>query len=286
MKKILAFLLIAPVFMSCASSDTEEPLQIPATAKQMLDVPYGDDAQQTMDVYLPANRVVNRTKVIVLVHGGGWKEGDKAELSFLVPTLMNALPDYAVVNVNYRLGSEESLGNPKQLQDIQSIFNYLNQHKDEYGTSRQYAMVGVSAGAHLSMLYAYRYNPGRWVKAVASLVGPADFSDPNYEGNSLFKTGLRYFVGDYPDYKSNPAAFDQVTPVNYINLLSPPTFLVYADNDQLVPNTQGGIVHQRLNQNLVYNEFYQYPNMDHANWSVEQLNDVMAKLITFIQNKF
>lgn len=38
---------------------------------------YGNDPQQKMDVYLPADRNENSTKVLILIHGGAWVEGDR-----------------------------------------------------------------------------------------------------------------------------------------------------------------------------------------------------------------
>ena len=287
MNKLLFYSLFAFVLFACDSSDANETTPLtPQLAKQMLDVSYGDDPEQKLDIYLPKGRITNVTKVFLLVHGGGWSEGDKAELNFLVVYLKTEFPDHAIVNINYRLGTTESIGYPKQIQDIQSAINFLNDHKDEYHISKQYAMVGVSAGAHLSMMYSYKYNSARYIKAVCSMVGPADFSDPEYAGNELFESGLKYFVGDYPSYQSNPALYNEISPVNYIQLFAPKTIMFYAGEDNLVPNTQGGILRDRLNQRLVYNELYLYEGMGHANWTVEQLEDMKAKMTTFFTLNF
>ncbi|SCY04968.1 alpha/beta hydrolase [Flavobacterium caeni] len=287
MKRMFLLTLIAALFLGCDSdsdADTTTPMS-PEFAKQILDVSYGDDPEQKMDIYLPAGRVANLTKVFLLVHGGGWKEGDKAELNFLVVYLKTNFPNHAIVNINYRLGTLENIGYPRQIQDIAAAIKHLNDRTGEYHLSKNYAMVGVSAGAHLSMLYSYRYDTRRQVKAVCSMVGPADFSDPNYEGNDLFTTGLRYFVGDYPTYVSNPALYNEVSPSRYISLLSPKTILLYGNQDTLVPESQGQIVHNKLNQNLVYNEYHEY-DMGHIGWTVEQLDDMQDKMTLFFTLHF
>lgn len=118
------------------------------------------------------------------------------------------------------------------------------------------------------------------------MVGPADFSDPQYEGNELFQSGLKYFVGDYPNYASNTALYNEISPINYVQLLAPKTILFYAGQDNLVPNSQGARLRDRLNQRLVYNEYYLYDDMGHSDWTVEELDDMKAKMTTFFTLHF
>ncbi|MBK7289651.1 MAG: hypothetical protein IPI78_05040 [Chitinophagaceae bacterium] len=66
--------------------------------KNMLNVAYGTDAQQKMDIYLPANRTATNTKVLILIHGGGWTSGDKTDFSSaLIDTLNKRFPNYAIL---------------------------------------------------------------------------------------------------------------------------------------------------------------------------------------------
>jgi acetyl esterase/lipase len=268
MNKLLTYSIFAFLLFSCDSSDANDSMPAPTFQKEMHDVSYGENPQQTIDIYLPERRKTNITKVFLLVRGGGWSEGDKSDLNFIVTQLKTKFPNHAIANINYRLGATESIGYPKQIQDIQAAVGFLNDHKNEYNLSKQYAMIGVSAGAHLAMMYSYKYNTAKQVKVVCSLVGPAYFSDPQYEGNELFQSGLKYFVGDYPTYDSNPALYNEISPVNYIQLLAPKTILFYAADDSLVPNTQDGIFCDKLNLRLVYNEYYLYEDFGHATWSV------------------
>lgn len=276
---------------SCASSEDApvslyNPVIAPENENQLLDLAYGDDPEQKMDLILPANRKTDYTKVFILIHGGGWYSGDKSDFNNEVIMLRAAFPDYAIANVNYRLGTKQSLGFPKQINDIQKIVAFLNSKYKEYHISKQYAMVGVSAGAHLAMLYSYKYNSNKQVKAVCSIVGPADFSDPNYEGNSLFPNGLVYVVGDYPAYNDNPGMYNLISPAKQITSLAPKTIMFYGDVDPLVPNTQGGILKAKLDEKRVYNEYYKYDGAGHANWNEDQYADVNTKTINFFRTYF
>ena len=55
---------------------------LPAGVQRIADVPYGPDPAQRLDVYVPARATAGasapRAPVIFMVHGGGWRVGDKA----------------------------------------------------------------------------------------------------------------------------------------------------------------------------------------------------------------
>lgn len=291
MKNFILLPLLTLFLVSCSTTeDASQSLYnsviAPENNNQILDLPYGDDPEQKMDLYLPQGRVTNVTKVFILIHGGGWYSGDKADFNSEVIMLREAFPDYAIANVNYRLGTKASLGFPKQINDIQKIVSFLNTNYKKYHIAKQYAMVGISAGAQLSMLYSYKYNSNNLVKAVCSIVGPTDFSDPNYAGNTIFRDGLVYVVGDYPTYEENPSLFDLISPAKQVTSKSPKTIMFYGDIDPLVPNTQGGILQQQLNARRVYNEYYKYDGAGHANWNPEQYADVNEKTINFFRDNF
>src|SRR3990170_3852631 len=98
-------LFIMSLFNACSarsisSADTLLP------PKKLTNVAYGADSMQRMDIHLPANRSTNSTKVLVLIHGGGWASGDKSEFSTAITFLQKKLPDYAIFNINYRLASQ------------------------------------------------------------------------------------------------------------------------------------------------------------------------------------
>ena len=59
------------LFTACQQTEQNTTSQKAAPAKTFLNVSYGTDTMQRMDVYLPANRSVDRTNVLVLIHGGG-----------------------------------------------------------------------------------------------------------------------------------------------------------------------------------------------------------------------
>ncbi len=94
-----------------------------------LNVAYGDDPKQVMDIYLPAGRSAFTTKVMLLIHGGGWSGGDKHSFVTYIDSLKNYLTDYAFVNINYRLANYSHNKFPAQENDIKAALSYVWREK-------------------------------------------------------------------------------------------------------------------------------------------------------------
>jgi len=281
MRKLLLLPILSLfLIIGCTSSDDNNNNDDPLVEKQLLNVAYGSDAEQKMDVYLPANRDKN-TKVVLLLHGGSWIEGNKSDLSYVVPVIQSQFPDYAIVNINYRLATDNSPAFPKQIQDIQKAIQYLK--NSNYTISANYAFIGFSAGAHLSMLYGYSYNTTGDIKAICNVVGPADFSDPAYTAHPLYPYAALNLIGTSSPTQSQ---ISEVSPVAHITAQSPPTISFYGGQDPLVPASQGPRLKEALDNVNVYNEFNFYPNGGHADWDNATMLEVYGKITAFLQNHF
>ncbi|MGB4845898.1 MAG: alpha/beta hydrolase, partial [Ferruginibacter sp.] len=156
------FLLFVVAFSSC----TKDPLPggggtgggSPLSERIILDTSFGADAKQKMDIYLPAGRT-NATKVIVLIHGGAWEAGDKAEMNYYKNLLRAKWPEAAIANINYRLASNaNNIHHTEIMNDIKAAVNMMINGKTNFVVSDTLAMIGASAGAHLAVLYTYAHN--------------------------------------------------------------------------------------------------------------------------------
>ncbi|AWH85493.1 lipase [Flavobacterium album] len=279
MKKYLLLLPALLLFLNLGCSTDDTTTSEPLTARNILNVAYGTDSEQTMDVYLPANRDED-TKVMVLVHGGAWASGSKEDVTELVPVLQQRFPEHAIVNINYRLATQTSPAMPKQIEDIQKVLDYIA--GSDYHVSDDYALIGFSAGAHLSMLYAYSYDTDHHVKAVVDIVGPADFTDPAYLSHQLYPIASQFLLGTTAP---TPQQIATISPANYITPQSPPTITFYGGQDPLVPASQGPRLKAKLDQEGVYNEFSFYPDGGHADWDEATFTEVYSKVETFLRAK-
>ncbi len=108
---------------------------------------YGKDPLQKLDYWRPEK---SGSPLVVFVHGGGWKRGDKRDLSGLKPAHYLA-EGYAFVSLNYRLVPANTV--EEQAQDIATALAYLMKQAGALGFDKtKVVLMGHSAGAHLSAL--------------------------------------------------------------------------------------------------------------------------------------
>ncbi len=291
MKKSYLLYVIAFLFsftlLSCEdkTSETDNEIIVFENEKELKEVAYGDDPLQKYDIYLPKKRSSKQTKVVVLVHGGGWIEGDKADMKGIYDYLKLSAPEYAVVNVNYRLANFTRQPFPMQTDDMENIIKDLEDKSQEYGISNQFAFVGASAGAHLAMLHSYKYDTENKVKALINVVGPTDFLDVSYTNSQNTETqqvALAIQILTGKSIENDRVFFENLSPRYAVSATSPPTIMFYGGVDTLVPFQQGEILQETLNQFNVTNEYYLYPQDGHG-FSNANILDAMAKATVFLR---
>jgi acetyl esterase/lipase len=249
-------------------------------AKEIKNVSYGPDATQNMDVYLPAGRSATTTKAVILIHGGGWVGGDKADMNDAVNGLRTLLPDYAVFNINYRLATLPS-GNlwPVQLNDVNAAVDFIVSKSAEYKfNSNKMAIGGASAGAHLALLKAYKHNSGN-IKAVVDLFGPTDMADL-YVRTPSYQPLLSIFMSGSPS--TNPASYSNASPLFAVTATSTPTLILHGTADNVVPISQSDSLYNRLANAGVQKQYVKYPLEGHGLWSAPNTADAYAKIAAFL----
>lgn len=170
---------------------------------------------------------------------------------------------------------------PNQINDIQAVIDMIKAKSAEWQVKPEFVLCGHSAGAHLSMYYAYtKNNPD--VKAVISLAGPSDFEDPVYANN--FILGLMF--GNLVNPAVIPSGMSVnkfASPVTWIKNGSTPTIAFYGSTDTAVPVVQQrSRLDSKLSQYNVPHESHVW-NGDHNAYGVEpQLSDVLQKSKDFL----
>jgi acetyl esterase/lipase len=278
MKKLILLLLVSVAIISCQK---ESPTDTTATAKTELNVAYGADALQKMDVYLPAGRSESSTKVIILIHGGAWSSGDKADFTPFVDTLKNRLPGYAIINLNYRMATGTSNLFPAQEMDVKAAIEFIYSKKAEYKISDKWVLLGNSAGAHLSLLHAYKYSTPVKIKAVVDFYGPTDMVEMYNNPASILvpASAVQAVVGATPT--TNLTLYQQSSPITFVTPQSPPTIILHGGVDVVVSPNQSTALRTRLITAGVINQYVFYPTENHG-WLGANLSDSFDKITVFL----
>ena len=198
--------------------------QITRQAQEKQTLAYGRERLQTVD-YWAGPRA--DAPLVVFVHGGGWKRGDKRMMDGSAKLKHWRELGYAVASVNYRLVPDHTV--EQQGADVAAAVAHLKGKARELGfDGSRIALVGHSAGAHLVALVgtdpSYFRAAGLKltdVKGVVPLDGAAydvarQFAD---SGNFMHDTYLQAFGTD-------PARQKALSPTHHATAPNAPEFLI------------------------------------------------------------
>ncbi len=281
MKKHIPVILICLNFLFLWTSCTEKKIKLGKDINfdKEENIHYGNSPEQVMDLYIPHTKTIKEKNVFIMIHGGGWRSGNKSQLTFFTLSMMERFSDHIFVNINYRLTSETHYGLPNQMNDIKDISAFLEK---KLGYTPKLILLGNSAGAHLSMLYAYKFDTDKKVKAVINIVGPADLSDPGFKNYQEYSFVERRLV-DPRVVESGTSRIDFASPVKWIDENSPPTLSYYGNSDRVIPSSQEKILDSVLNKNHILYESYQF-NGGHLDWDKHPNDQFLIKKIeTFLK---
>lgn len=212
---------------------------------QILNVAYGSDSLQVMDIYPSTDGKVR--PAVIMVHGGGWRAGDK-EL-FEEDGKQLSRNGFTVFNMNYRLATPDVPGYPMQIDDITAVVRLIQSNGADYNADpADINMVGGSAGGHLAALTSVvlnTQNPGT-IQATATLSGGYDFTAYARDDASDDQViGGSFFLGCDVRTECSTALLKEVSPMMRVDKNCPAMFLMNSSNE-VVPVSQAQNMYDRL----------------------------------------
>ncbi len=263
MKRKLAFIFLyfSLSFLLTNCKEKKVTLGMNISFDKEENIHYGNDSDQVMDLYIPHQKSTKKRDVFIIIHGGGWRSGNKSQLTFFTLSMMQKFPDYIFANINYRKASPTQYAIPNQTDDIKNAITFL---KRKLKDSPKIILMGNSAGGHLSMLYAYKFDIDKEVKAVINIVGPADLSDSGFKTYQEYSFVEQRLIDPKILTKGAPAV-NFASPVHWIDNTSAPTLSYYGKIDQVVPLNQNKILDSVLNKKNVFHESFEFSG-GHLDW--------------------
>ena len=269
------------LYLSSCQKDSDPSLPVLAE-KTELNVAYGTNPSQKMDIYLPPGRGTATTKVMVMIHGGGWGVGDKSDLTEYVDTMKRRLSGYAIFNINYRLATGTSNYFPTQENDVKAAIEFIYGKRTEYQISNKFILLGASAGSHLALLHSYKYTMPVKIKAVVDFFGPKDLVDMyNNPASALAPpSALVAVIGATPT--TNLTLYQQSSPLTFVSAQSPATIIFQGGADPLVSPSQSVALKNKLQAMGVVHQYFLYPSEKHG-WTGANLTDSFDKIVLFLK---
>ncbi len=143
MNRWLPFLLIGSLLITSA-----------ANAVEPVAVQYGKDPKQSLNVYRPDKEAKSEAlPVVIWVHGGGWRNGDKDNQAGINLCQSWANSGLVTVGLDYRL--TPAVVHPAHVEDVAAGIDWVHNNISKYGGDpKRVFLLGHSAGAHLVALVA------------------------------------------------------------------------------------------------------------------------------------
>ncbi len=257
---------------STDQATTREVKQVDGRGVEVIDgltYSHAGGRSRLADLYLP-NGAARPLPVIVWLHGGGWRLGDRK----LGPDLTRffAASGFAMCSIDYRLSDEAIF--PAQIEDVKCAIRWLRSVSEIYRLDAAHiGLWGSSAGGHLAALAATS-GPGKFetaehanysstVSAVVDGYGPIDF---------LQIDSHRHWVGAGGDAESarlgelkpsaHPESFEsllvggpigergvkvrEANPITYVGSDAPPFLILHGTKDSAVPVHQSELLFNAL----------------------------------------
>jgi arylformamidase len=187
---------------------------------------YGNDPLQRLDFYAgPKGALL--PPLIVNVHGGGWKQGDKGNATGKSKAPHFYTQGYAFASINYRLIPTATV--EQQAADVASSLRYLKSNAARLGfNASRIVLTGHSAGAHLVALVG---TDPRYLRATGLDFGDLRGVLPNdgaaYDVAAQMTDGPKMMQKTYAEaFGSDPARQRALSPTLHAAAPNAPAFLL------------------------------------------------------------
>lgn len=235
-----------------------------ASCRTVLDIAFGDDYYQKLDLYLPDEAALadheGGVPVILFCHGGGWNFGYKEWNGFMAPALID-LPAI-FVSVSYRLAPEHKF--PAALEDVLAGLSWVFNNIIPYGGDpNRLFMGGWSAGGTLAALATVRRDlyadydlPKDVIKACVATSTPYDHRVDNPAPGSTTERLQRQLF-------TRSEHVVETSAIAYIDGLTTPFFISHGEKDFPHVMATSRLMHDALAAQSTPVEYQVIPTFDH-----------------------
>lgn len=203
--------------------------------KALLNVQYGEDVRQSLDVYMPPG--TDEHPVMFFVHGGAWSSGERKDYRSI--GYFYAQKGFVTVLVDHRLSP--GVAHPTHIKDVAKAFAWTKHHiQDFHGDKNRVCICGHSSGAHLVALLATNQK----------YLGDEGFDNSEIEGviavSGVYSLGANVVVAGLGGVFPSSQDRKEASPINFIDETTPPFLVMYAENEIVTLGSQSISFHKAL----------------------------------------
>ena len=264
----LATLLSLCLYAPSAHGQARQRAEVAKPKPDLAALKYGPHQRNVLDLWKAKSE--KPTPLVVFIHGGGFRGGDRSALS---PELLRRCLDsgISVMAINYRLSPEVHF--PAHYLDCARAIQFARHHAKEWNIDpKRVAATGGSAGAGTSLWLGFHDDLADPKNAdpilrestrlsCMAVQGAQSTYDPRlikeWIGEAAAKhPALQGFYGLNDDELDSDRAhklYEEAAPINYLTADDPPAFLFYNEpNRPLPPDAKPGqgIHHPKFGEKL------------------------------------
>ncbi|HEY5887466.1 MAG TPA: alpha/beta hydrolase [Acidimicrobiales bacterium] len=228
--------VLGTLAFSCGTALPDEALAGAAQAgpctpitRAARDLAYGPAHLQKLDVYPAPAASCDQSPVVVWVHGGGWRVGDKARLESKRGWAHQH--GWTLVSVNYRLSdpdvpTADRVRYPTHNRDVGRAVSWVFDHIARYGGDpTRIALVGHSAGAQIVSSVGVDED---YLPAVVrpSVCGVVSLDTEGYDVEARIRSGGRTARLYRNAFGNVPAVWRDASPVNHLDAGDAPQLVI------------------------------------------------------------
>lgn len=229
-----------------------------------------------------------RNPAVVILHGGGWKSGNKWQMETFAIEL--ASKGYSCFTIEFRLSPEALF--PAAIFDVKKAIQYLRKNAIKFNIdANKIAVLGCSSGGQMAALIGTTNENKNFeednsnnktrsnVQAIVNIDGILAFKHPeSIEG----KVAVLWLGGSYDE---KPTVWQQASPLNHTNKNTPPILFINSS----IPRFHAGRndMIQILDKYSIYNEVQTIPNSPHSFWFLNPwFDETINYTATFLDKVF
>jgi acetyl esterase/lipase len=274
-------ILIAFSVLVVACSSTPKPSVAVSSPSIERNVVWQAKSNLKADVYKPGTPGLH--PAVLMVHGGGWSAGNRAELDSVAQEL--SARGMVAVTVDYRLIGQPNVGPNEPVSDVIGALNTLKSKAASLGVDpSRLAIFGASAGGHLAAMAATE--TGNSLKAAVILWGPSDLSIPISSFSAEAVKLIKAYLGDL----QAPLSLKQLSP--YWRVKPGPKqdiatnwLLIHGSADELVPVAQSRVMKDQLIKNNIAVEYLELAGQGHNPSSTEAQELAINTIYTYLEKR-
>jgi acetyl esterase/lipase len=204
---------------------------------------------------------------VILVHGGGWKSGDKSQMQIYAQEI--ASKGYSCFTIEYRLSPEAKY--PAAIFDVKTAIKFIKTNAAIFNVDKtRIAVLGCSSGGQMAALIGTTngnlefenqrdgIGENAIVQAIIDIDGILAFKHPESEEG---KVAALWLGGTYEE---KPEIWNQASALSHVDKNTPPILFINSDMPRFHAGREDVI--NKLNKFGIYSKIKNIQNSPHSFW--------------------